>query len=478
MEIDFQYRDQNNGKKLKILVTGASGFIGSRLLRQLIKANIENSGNQATRYSIRCLTRNKSSFNTSNHYEEDGLSSRVEVVEGDLSNYEDCLKALKDIDIAYYLVHSMEGSTKDWKKFSEKEQKTAENFTNAADQCGVKRIIYLGGLTHSKESELSQHMLSRKLVGDILRRSNAEVTIYRAAVILGSGGGSFEMLRYLVERLPIMICPKWVLTNCQPIFTDDVITYLYRSIETPQTEGKIFDIGGPDILTYLDMMKIYARLLKKSIKVLIIPFLTPRLSSYWVDLVTPIKASLARPLIDSLKHEAIVKDDLINKIIPIDLKSFEASLRYCIDEESRYTKKKDKSNFRKERTSLSSNYRILLISLFLLLAIGTTYYFLDTRTQFLEPFWLFIAVVWYLLIFVSIYFVRFGARLGALVAGLLGWGSLGFWLLDIFQMVAGYSIMVQKPNNQELWRDIIGIIVASFTIMSSHNIFHKIRLYT
>ena len=464
MEINPQSSDQNP-KDLKVLVTGASGFIGSRLLKQLIKINEEDSDTQSGKYTIRCLTRNKNIFGGSDMDKKDEFP-KVEIFEGDLSKYEDCLNVLKDVDIAYYLVHSMEGSSKNWKKFSEKEQKTAENFANAADKCGVKRIIYLGGLTHGKESELSQHMLSRKHVGDILRKSNSKVTIFRPAVILGSGGGSFEMLRYLVERLPVMICPKWVLTKCQPIFIGDVITYLYRSIEIPETEGKTFDIGGPDILTYLDMMKIYAKILEKSIKVWIIPFLTPRLSSYWVDLVTPIKASLARPLIDSLKHEAVAKDDSIDKIIPIELKSFEGSLRYCINEEDKYTKKKDKTLFKKERTSMSANYKILLISLFLLLAIGTTYYFLDDRVQFLEPFWLFIAATWYLLIFVSIYFVRFGARLGALVAGILGWGSLAFWLLDNFHIVSGYSIIAERPGNDEVWRDVVGIVIASFTIMS------------
>src|SRR5687767_7226351 len=247
----------------------------------------------------------------------------IRIVKADVSNNEQLARVMSEqIDIAYYLVHSMEGTSKQWKKFSGRDRAAAINFAKAASEYGVKRIIYLGGLIHAEDDDdddkLSEHMRSRKEVGEILyQHSSSEVTIFRAAVILGQGGGSFQMLQYLVERLPVMVCPKWVLTKCQPIAVDDVVEYLVRSIETNETISKTFDIGGAEILTYLDMMQRYGNILKKSIKIIIIPFLTPRLSSYWIDLITPVKASLARPLIDSLKHEAIVKDDSISDIIPL-----------------------------------------------------------------------------------------------------------------------------------------------------------------
>ncbi len=341
-------------------------------------------------YQIRCITRNKKSLDSLYVNEKD-----IEIIEGDLSKFDDCLKALEGIDIAYYLVHSMERSTKNWKEFSEKEKTVAENFMRASTQCKVKRIIYLGGLIHVKDDKKSPHMLSRKIVGEILSKSRTEVTIFRAAVILGSGGSSFEMLRYLVDRMPVMVCPKWVTTKCQPIFIGDVIAYLAQSIEIDETKGKEFEIRGPDILSYLEMMKIYTKTVGKFILIITIPFLSTKISSYWIELITPVKASLARPLVESLEHDSIVEDQSIGEIIPLKLKSFKESIEYCLKEENKYKKTSIKQMI-KERTSFSFNYKVLLASLVLLLFIGSTYYLLDTRQEFLNPIWIVVAVFWYL----------------------------------------------------------------------------------
>jgi uncharacterized protein YbjT (DUF2867 family) len=454
----------------KILVAGGSGFIGSRLIKKLA-ADIHYHEPQSRVAEILCLTRDPESI-------KDMFDEDIRLVKADVSNYEDLARVMSEqIDIAYYLVHSMEGTSKQWKKFSERDRVAAMNFAKVASEYGVKRIIYLGGLIHAEDDDddkLSEHMRSRKKVGEILQQhSSSKVTIFRAAVILGQGGGSFQMLQYLVERLPVMICPRWVLTKCQPIAVDDVVEYLARCIEVKETEGKTFDIGGRDVLTYLDMMRKYAKILNKSVQVIIIPFLTPRLSSYWVDLVTPVRASLARPLIDSLKHDATVEDDSIRQVIPIQLKSFEEAVREARNEKAQVRRPNRRTI--KERSTVKINSKLLMLSLLAMAAIGSTYYIMDGRPEIYHTNWIVLGTLWYMGIAFAIYFLRYGARLGALTAGILGWLTLTFWLIDNLYIVWGTSVIASSPDEAITIRNFIGAGVAALVVATSHNLFHKLR---
>ena len=457
---------------LKILVTGASGFIGSRVIPSLL--SFFSSALPKYNYEILCLTRNKESLK--GRFGEFN-NNAIKIVTADVNDYTQLVKSMSGVDIAFYLIHSMEGASKEWKKFSQRDRMAAQNFAKAATECGVKRIIYLSGLIHEENGKgdsdkLSEHMRSRKQVGEILKTSSAKVTIFRAAVILGQGGGSFQMLQYLVKRLPVMVCPKWVLTKSQPISVDDVVEYLVNSINVKETEDRDFDIGGPDVLSYVDMMKRYAKMLNRSLRILIIPFLTPRLSSYWVDLITPAKASLVRPLIDSLKHEATVTDDSIKRIIPIRLKSFEESIKAAEAEEQ-----VKKSVIGRERTSHSLNNKVLIISLLAMSAIGLTYYMLDARDEVFQIGWLILSGLWYLSIAFSLYFVFNGAKLGAITAGVIGWITLTFWLIDNIHTLGGNSLIATSPDMTMSIRNFIGVGIAISVVAASHNVYHKIRIH-
>jgi hypothetical protein len=282
------------------------------------------------------------------------------------------------------------------------------------------------------------------------------------------------MLQYLVERLPAMVCPKWVLTKSQPIALDDVITYLIKSIDSKETEGRSFDLGGPDVLSYIDMMRRYGKMLDKSVKIIIIPFLTPRLSSYWIDLITPVKASLARPLIESLKHEATVRDDSLKNIIPFKLKTFEEAIELARRKEKR---QKNSVTQRKERVTHSDSNKILQLSLVLLAAIGSTYYLMGVRPELLNISWLVLNGLWYFGITFSIFFVRNGARLGAITAGAIGWITLAFWILDIIYTASGNPVIATSSSMEVIIRNSIGVFIAGLVVASSHNVFHKIRIY-
>jgi len=270
-----------------ILVTGATGYVGGQLVPRLLERG----------YRVRCLVREAARV-------EGRGWKRMEVAIGDVLNYRTLLPALEGVDTAYYLVHAMGGGEEG---FEARDLYAAQNFGRAAQEAGVRRIIYLGGLGRD-EDELSPHLRSRHEVGEQLRSWQVAVTEFRAGVIIGAGSVSFDLVRYLTERVPVLISPRWVSTLTQPIAIDDVLRYLLESLEMPETESRILEIGGRDVLSYGQMMLIYAKVRGLRRWLVPVPVLTPRLSSWWVRLVTPLPVSVARPLIDGVKNQVIVED--------------------------------------------------------------------------------------------------------------------------------------------------------------------------
>jgi uncharacterized protein YbjT (DUF2867 family) len=278
-----------------VLVTGATGYIGGRLAPRLLQAG----------YRVRCLVRDPARLQGRPWLDQ------VEVVAGNVLRPETLPAAMAGVRTAYYLVHSMAAGA----GFDERDVTAARNFAAAARAAGVGRIIYLGGLG-DPDTALSPHLRSRQATGDALREASVPVTEFRAGVIVGSGSLSFELIRYLVERLPLLIGPRWVYTCVQPIGIRNVLEYLIAALQTPASSGEIIEIGGADVVTYGDMMLGYAcaRGLKR--RLISAPVLTPRLSSLWVHLLTPIPAAIARPLIEGLRNEAVVRDDKARRLFP------------------------------------------------------------------------------------------------------------------------------------------------------------------
>jgi uncharacterized protein YbjT (DUF2867 family) len=269
-----------------VLLTGASGYIGGRLLSALEKAS----------WRVRCLARRP-----------DFLKARAggstEVVKADCLDRSSLAPAMAGIHTAYYLVHSM-GSAG---KFEQEDRQAAQNFADAAREAGIRRIIYLGGLGNGEQA-LSAHLRSRQEVADILRSSGIPTIEFRASIVIGSGSLSFEMIRALVQRLPVMICPCWVDVKAQPIAVEDVIAYLTEALELPVEQGGIFEIGGADQVSYGEIMQEYARQCGLRRRMILVPVLTPRLSSLWLGLVTPIYSRIGRKLIDSMRNPTLVSE--------------------------------------------------------------------------------------------------------------------------------------------------------------------------
>ncbi len=274
-----------------VLVTGASGFVGSHLCQALIEAG----------HDVRAMTRRP----------EDYAGAGTPVA-GDVSDPESLRSALQGIDAAYYLVHSLDDDD-----FVEKDAAAARAFSAAAAENGLERIIYLGGLGRDDDQGLSPHLRSRREVEGLLGVDGVPVTVLRAAIVIGHGGISWEITRQLVAHLPAMVGPKWVATRTQPIALSDVVRYLVGVLEPSEARGRIYEVGGPDVLTYADMMQRVARLqYGRPLPILIIPLLTPRLSSHWLAFVTDVDLATARNLVDSMNNEVVVTDHSIRNVVP------------------------------------------------------------------------------------------------------------------------------------------------------------------
>lgn len=306
----------NNQMKLLnneiVLVTGATGYVGGRLVQRLLD----------TGYHVRILVRDPERL------QGRPWLSQVEVARGDVLKPETLTAAMSGVRAAYYLVHSMS----DIADFRNRDLGAAGNFGNAAKQAGVARIVYLGGLGNP-DTDLSKHLRSRQETGAALREAGVAVTEFRAAIIVGSGSVSFEIIRTMTERVPLMICPRWVYTRIQPIAIRDVLSYLVQALHVPDSTGRIIEIGGADVRTYGDMIMDYARARGLKRWLIPVPVLTPHLSAYWVHWMTPIPANIAHSLIEGLRNEVVVRDDAARKLFPdIQPLDYASSLKQALEQ--------------------------------------------------------------------------------------------------------------------------------------------------
>lgn len=326
--------NQNRPKKdRRILVTGATGYVGGKLAKAL------------TGYPcrLRCLARHPEKLDSS-------ILGTAEVVQGDVLNPESLAAAMKDVDTAFYLIHSMaEGGD-----FVERDRLAANHFAKAAKTAGVKRIIYLGGLGDQKE--LSSHLTSRQEVGQILANSGILTIEFRASIIIGVGSISFEMIRTLVEKLPVMVTPRWVRTEAQPIFIEDVIGYLLEAIELPIEQSRIFEIGGPKRISYMGLMKEYARQRHLHRLMIPVPVLTPYLSSLWLRFVTPLYFRIGRALIEGIRNPTVVKDSAALKYFAVKPQMISEAMRQSLDAEDKEFEHFRASQLHSEATASIQKY--------------------------------------------------------------------------------------------------------------------------
>lgn len=303
----------------RVLVLGAAGFVGKKLVPELAARNVKLRLFSRDAAKVRSLA---------------PKGAHVEIAEGDLVEKKGLEEALGGIHTAYYLVHSLGGRSLFRNlEFAARDKVAARNFMAAANASGLRRIIYLGALGE-EGAELSEHLQNRAEVAIILASGKPSATVLRAAIIIGAGGASFEMLRYLVERLPVMVCPRWIESNIQPLAIKDAVAYLSGCLLNPATAGQSFDIGGPEVFTYREMMQAYARTRGLSERLIIkVPLLTPLLSAYWVDLITPIPSGVAHPLIEGLVNDVVCRESRIEKFVPLKKTPFEEAVLAAVAEE-------------------------------------------------------------------------------------------------------------------------------------------------
>ena len=301
----------------KVLITGATGYVGQKLLARF----------QAKELPIRCLARSPEKLAALI------TPGQAEVVQGDVLKPDSLPPAFIDVKTAYYLIHSMSGA----KDFESKDRQAAENFLRAAESAGVERIIYLGGLGDEGES-LSPHLRSRQEVGKILRGGSVKCIELQASVIIGAGSLSFDLIRKLTHRLPVMLCPRWLRTDTQPIAIADVLSYLEEAKDVAIESSRIFQIGGTDVVGYGDLIKAYAKVCGLRRWLISVPVLTPKLSSLWLALVTPTKAEVGRHLIEGLKNPTVVRDDSALQAFSVRPRGIEQAIREAIAEEQEEVK--------------------------------------------------------------------------------------------------------------------------------------------
>ncbi|PXY39522.1 DUF2867 domain-containing protein [Flavobacterium cheongpyeongense] len=326
---------------MKILLTGATGYIGKRILPVLVTQG----------HDVICCVRDKNRF-----YVPEDFQEKIQVIEVDFLDHSTVINIPLDIDAAFYLIHSMSGSATN---YDEQESISATHFSERINQTQAQQILYLSGIVNDKS--LSKHLTSRKNVESILSKSTVPLTTLRAGIIVGSGSASFEIIRDLVNKLPVMITPKWLNTKCQPIAINDVLEFLSKSLLNPLTYNQSFDIGGPDILTYKEMLLAFAKAKKLKRYIFTIPVMTPKLSSYWLYFVTSTSYKLASALVSSMKVEVVCSDNRINQLLSVQPISYKEALSRAllkVDEDKVASSWKDSLVSGRFSQSISSHLKV------------------------------------------------------------------------------------------------------------------------